>query len=96
MMGGFRDTQCGFKLFRRAAVRSIFPYQRINGWGFDVEILFIARLRKLRISEVPVRWFQSEGTRLQWFTPLMLIVELLRIRRNSLLGRYQVDSSSKK
>ncbi len=85
---GFHDTQCGFKMFRRAAARAIFPLQRIDRWGFDVELLFIARRLGYRISEVPVRWRQSEGTRLKWFTPLTMAWELLRIRFNGLAGRY--------
>lgn len=88
---GYGDTQCGFKMFRRHALCAIFPYQRIERWGFDVEILFIARKRGFRTSEVPVRWYQSEGTRLHWLTPLTMLADLLRIRWNDLLGRYRRD-----
>ena len=93
---GFRDTQCGFKLFTRAASRVIFPYQRIDRWGFDAELLCIARKRRLEIREVPVRWYQSGGTRLKWWTPLLMAFELVRIRWYSVLGRYRRDPSKEK
>src|SRR5436309_4724596 len=52
----FKDTQCGFKAFRREAARAVFPLQRIEGWGFDPEILFLAHQSGFRIAEIPVRW----------------------------------------
>ncbi len=63
----FADTQCGFKAFRRDAAQRIFPLQRIERWGFDPEILFLARRAGLRVEEVPVLWAHSEGTRLHPF-----------------------------
>ncbi len=82
------DTQCGFKMFRRAVARDIFSQQRLKGWGFDVELLYIARLKKYRIEEVPVSWAESSESRLRWFTPLTMLADLLRIRLNGILGRY--------
>ncbi len=52
----FKDTQCGFKAFRRRAARRVFPLQRIERWGFDPEILFLARRSGFKVVEVPVRW----------------------------------------
>lgn len=83
-----RDTQCGFKLFRRGAALEIFPYQTIHRWGFDVELLTIARQRGFRVAEVPVRWMQSETTNVRFGTPLQMALELLRIYRNSRRGVY--------
>ena len=60
----FRDTQCGFKLFRRQAAQEIFSRVRIDGFGFDVEALFIARKRGFKTVEVPVRWANVEGTKI--------------------------------
>ena len=57
----FRDTQCGFKLFRKDAARVIFPRQRLEGFGFDVEDLLIARIHGFKVVEVPVRWDNVEG-----------------------------------
>jgi len=86
----FADTQCGFKLFERAAAQAIFPRQRIERWGFDAEVLFIARHLGYKTIEVPVRWSHSEGTKVSMFSDsLNMFVDLLRIRRNQALGRYR-------
>jgi dolichyl-phosphate beta-glucosyltransferase len=87
-VSGFHDTQCGFKAFRRKAAAAIFPLQTIERWGFDVEILVIARRCGLRIAEVPVRWRQSGDSRVRLRTPLEMGLELLRIRSNALRGKY--------
>jgi dolichyl-phosphate beta-glucosyltransferase len=85
----FADTQCGFKAFRRDAAQRIFPLQKIERWGFDPEILFLARRVGLRVEEVPVLWAHSEGTRLHPFRDgLRMFVELLRIRWNAMAGDY--------
>jgi glycosyltransferase involved in cell wall biosynthesis len=85
----FADTQCGFKAFRRDAAQRIFPLQKIERWGFDPEILFLARRAGLRVEEVPVLWAHSEGTRLHPLRDgLRMFVELLRIRWNAMSGDY--------
>jgi glycosyltransferase involved in cell wall biosynthesis len=85
----FADTQCGFKAFRRDAAQRIFPLQKIERWGFDPEILFLARCAGLRVEEVPVVWAHSEGTRLHPFRDgLRMFVEVLRIRWNAMTGEY--------
>jgi glycosyltransferase involved in cell wall biosynthesis len=60
----FKDTQCGFKAFTRSAAQRIFPLQRIERWGFDPELLYLARRAGLKVQEVPVAWAHVEGTRL--------------------------------
>ena len=85
----FADTQCGFKAFRQDAVRRIFPLQRIERWGFDPEILFLARRGGLRVEEIPVVWAHSEGTRLHPFRDgLRMFMEVLRIRWHAIVGDY--------
>src|SRR5271166_570285 len=85
----FADTQCGFKAFRREAAQRIFPLQKIERWGFDPEILFLAQRAGLRVEEVPVLWAHSEGTRLHPFRDgLRMFVEVLRIRWNAVTGEY--------
>jgi dolichyl-phosphate beta-glucosyltransferase len=85
----FADTQCGFKAFRHDAAQRIFPLQRIERWGFDPEILFLARRAGFRVEEVPVLWAHSEGTRLHPFRDGMrMFLEVVRIRWNSLTGDY--------
>ena len=85
----FKDTQCGFKAFRREAARQIFPLQKIERWGFDPEILFLARRMRLRAVEVPVSWAHSEGTRLHPFRDgFRMFGDVMRIRWNAWTGVY--------
>lgn len=85
----FRDTQCGFKAFRRPVAQVIFRLQTIERWGFDPEILFIARKLKYIIREVPVTWGHDERTRISYLKDGMKMLEdMARIRANSLVGRY--------
>jgi glycosyltransferase involved in cell wall biosynthesis len=85
----FKDTQCGFKAFTRRAAQTILPLQRIERWGFDPEILFLARKFGFRVEEIPVRWGHSGGTRIN---PLMdgarMFQEMLRVRWYDLTGKY--------
>lgn len=80
-LSDIRDTQCGFKFFRREAAKTIFHYQRIDGYMFDVEVLRLARLLGYRIQEVGVRWRDDGDSR---YSPLSGTIknarELLRIR----------------
>jgi glycosyltransferase involved in cell wall biosynthesis len=89
----FKDTQCGFKAFTRRAAQTILPLQRIERWGFDPEILFLARKFGFRVEEVPVRWGHSGGTRIH---PLIdgarMLWEMLRIRWYDLTGKYDGGS----
>ena len=85
----FKDTQCGFKAFRRPAAQMIFRLQRIERWGFDPEILFIARKLKYVIREVPVTWGHDERSRMSYLKDGMkMLEEMAVIRTNSLAGRY--------
>ncbi len=85
----FHDTQCGFKLFRREPARIIFEQQRIERFGFDPEILFLAKRHGLRVAEVPVRWAHDAATKVQVLRDsVMMFRELVAIRWNWLLGHY--------
>ena len=91
----FVDTQCGFKAFRREAAQRIFPLQRIERWGFDPEILFLARRLSFRVQEIPVVWAHSEGTRLNPFRDgVRMFGEVLKIRWNSIVGAYSAPAVS--
>lgn len=85
----FKDTQCGFKAFRREAATTVFPLQRVEGWGFDPEILFLAAQFGFRMVEVPVRWGHDTRTRIN---PLLdgarMVSDMLLIRWNSISGKY--------
>ncbi len=85
----FRDTQCGFKLFRNDAARIIFPRQRLEGFGFDVEDLLIARIHGFKVVEVPVRWDNVEGTKVGALTGARAFWDLAAVRWNQLCGRYR-------
>jgi dolichyl-phosphate beta-glucosyltransferase len=92
----FKDTQCGFKAFQQKAAQKIFPLQRIERWGFDPEILFLARKFGFRVQEVPVAWAHSGGTRIHPLTDgSRMFWEMLRIRWYDLTGKYDVASPSK-
>jgi glycosyltransferase involved in cell wall biosynthesis len=85
----FQDTQCGFKAFRRDAAQTIFRLQTIERWGFDPEILFIARKLRCRIMEVPVTWGHDERSRMSYLKDgLKMLEEIAQIRWNWMRGRY--------
>ena len=85
----FSDTQCGFKAFRRGRARIIFEQQLTEGFGFDPEILFLARRHGLRVAEIPVRWAHDPATKVHVFSDsLRMFRDLLRIRWNALRGLY--------
>ncbi len=85
---GFKDTQCGFKMFKREIGHAIFEKQQIDRWGFDVEILFIAQKWNFTVKEVPVRWFQSDETKLTFMTPLTMLWDIIRVQWNNVTGKY--------
>ena len=83
------DTQCGFKLFKRASVQSAFRKQTTDGFGFDAELLFVMSRQGLKILEVPVRWSHAEGSKIRFLRDgTRMVADLLRIRWNDLMGRY--------
>jgi dolichyl-phosphate beta-glucosyltransferase len=76
----FRDTQCGFKLYRADAARKIFSLQKQEGFSFDVEDLLIAKKLGVRTVEVPVRWANVEGTKVRLSQGIMSFLDLVKIR----------------
>ena len=90
----FQDTQCGFKAFVREPCRIIFEQQRIERFGFDPEILFLARRHRLRTAEVPVRWAHDPGTKVHMLRDsLQMFGDLIHIRWQWLTRRYPVKRS---
>ena len=89
LIDNISDTQCGFKLFRHNVAQEIFARQTIYGWGFDMEILAIAKLFNLSIAEVGVSWINSTQSR---FRPIKdaykTFLELIKIKMNLWMGRY--------
>jgi dolichyl-phosphate beta-glucosyltransferase len=85
----FKDTQCGFKAFNRKAVETIFTRQHIERWGFDVELLFLARKFGLKIVEVPVAWAHDDRSKINPIVDgIKMFGEMVSIRWNSICGRY--------
>src|ERR1700735_4521818 len=76
----FRDTQCGFKLYRADAARQIFTRQKQEGFSFDVEDLLIAKKLGVRAVEVPGRWANVEGTKVRLSQGIMLFLDFVKIR----------------
>lgn len=89
-VGGFKDTQCGFKLFKTPAAKRIFSLQKLNGFSFDVEILFIAKKLGYKIKEAPVVWIDKAGSKVSPLKhSIKMFLDLFRIRLNSVFGRYR-------
>lgn len=85
----FKDTQCGFKAFKRSTAQRIFQFQKIERWGFDPELLYLARKFGLRVVEIPVAWAHQEGARIHPVRDGMrMFGELLTVRWNAIRGQY--------
>jgi hypothetical protein len=88
-VGGLQDTQCGFKAFRRAVAQQLFSRALIDGWAFDVEVLYLARKMGYPIHEVGIHWEFDADTRVRaGSATLSMLGEVLRVRWNDLRGRY--------
>lgn len=86
---GLNDTQCGFKCFEGDAAKTIFSRTKMAGWSFDVEALFIARLRGYRIVEVPIPWFFNPQSKLSLVKDAAhMAADMIRIRQNARRGYY--------
>ncbi|MGE5183800.1 MAG: dolichyl-phosphate beta-glucosyltransferase [Acidobacteriota bacterium] len=89
LVPGVRDTQCGFKAFTAEAARDLFPYARIDGWAFDLEILALGKRRGFSIVEVGVEWKDDRRSRVNPLKDLWKVVrEALTIRKNLRRGVY--------
>lgn len=92
----FQDTQCGFKAFVRERSLIVFEQQRIEGFGFDPEILFLAKRHGLRAVEIPVRWAHDPATKVHVVRDsLLMFLDLVYIRWNWLIGRYPMQRPPK-
>jgi len=85
-----RDTQCGFKLFNGNIARELFSLSRINGFGFDFEIIFLAQKKKYRIMECPVNWAYCDDTKVTWQSHFKTLSELFEIKMNQWSGKYKI------
>jgi len=84
-----QDTQCGFKMFSAAAAETIFPRVTVEGWAFDIEVLYLARLHKLRVREIPIEWHFRADSRLRMGRDsIAMLREVMRVRRRARRGDY--------
>jgi dolichyl-phosphate beta-glucosyltransferase len=87
---GVQDSQCGFKCFRGDIAQEVFPLQTIEGWTFDVEVMFIARRLGYRVVEVPIPWHYNPGSKIRMLRDSWkMVLDLVTIRRNGLAGKYK-------
>ncbi len=90
---GIMDTQCGFKAFRGEVAQRVFGLARIDGFGFDPEVLFLAQKFGYRINEIPVRWEHRDESRVNPLTaPIQMMRELFTVRLNDVRGYYEEKS----
>ena len=86
---GFHDTQCGFKCFRRAVAEDLFVNQTLAGWSFDIELLYIARMRGYQIAEIPIPWYFNPESKVKVIRDaIRMILDIFIIRRNAAKGMY--------
>lgn len=89
ILPGIKDTQCGFKLFEAEAAHNLFQRQRLKGFGFDFEILFIAQRQNLPIKEIPVKWVNALGSKVKPRDYLFTLIELAKVVWNDFRGKYK-------
>ena len=93
ILPGLHDTQCGFKCFPAETARVLFPLQTLTGWSFDIELLYIARRRKMRIKEIPIQWYFDADSKVNAIRDgLRMTADIFRIYANALRGRYDLNS----
>jgi dolichyl-phosphate beta-glucosyltransferase len=91
ILPGLNDTQCGFKCFRAGVAEKLFSQQTLDGWSFDIEILYLARRKHIGIKEIPVQWYFDADSKVNAVRDaLRMIADIFRIQINSLRGRYDL------
>lgn len=84
------DTQCGFKAFRAEAAEQIFSQTRIEGWGFDIEVLALARALDNKIGVIPADWVNDNRSHFRFFDYVRVLADTIRVRRNFLARQYKI------
>ena len=86
---GIQDTQCGFKCFKKEAAADLFDNQTMTGWSFDIELLYIARMRDYRILEIPIPWYFNPESKVNVIRDAFrMILDIFVIRSNAVAGKY--------
>lgn len=89
-VSGIWDTQCGFKAFRAAAAELIFSQARIEGWGFDIEALALARALDKKIGIIPADWINDNRSHFRFFDYVRVLADTIKVRRNFLARQYKI------
>ena len=90
---GLNDTQCGFKCFSASAAEDLFRHQTLSGWSFDIELLYIARLRGLTITEIPIPWIYYQESKVNPFRDaIKFLLDIKSIRQNANQGMYDPEN----
>ncbi len=85
---GIADTQAGFKMVTAEKAGVIFPRMTIDRWGYDIEMLAIARIHGIRIAEIPITWVNAEGSKVTMASYFQVLGEVWKVRRNLKAGLY--------
>lgn len=80
LLPGIKDTQTGFKLFKRQTIQPIFTKQKMIGFSFDIEVIYLARKNNFKIAEVPIRWTHESHSTLKLVDFLKVLIDVLKIR----------------
>jgi dolichyl-phosphate beta-glucosyltransferase len=89
LLPGIKDTQCGFKLYRKEVAKSIALVQKMNGFAFDVEQLYIAKRKGCVIKEVPVQWIDQKGSKVDPIKDsIRMLRDIIKIKMNAIKGIY--------
>jgi dolichyl-phosphate beta-glucosyltransferase len=89
VLPNLHDTQCGFKCFRREVAQDLFNAITLTGWSFDIELLYIARLRGYSVAEIPIPWYFNPESKLNVFQDALLMFrDILTIRLKAQRGNY--------
>lgn len=91
ILPGLNDTQCGFKCFRAEAAEYLFHQQTLMGWSFDIELLYLARRKKMQIREIPIQWHFDADSKVNAIKDaLQMLSDIFRIHINAIRGRYDL------
>jgi dolichyl-phosphate beta-glucosyltransferase len=89
ILPGLNDTQCGFKCFRAETAKTLFSLQSLKGWSFDIEILYLARRKYLRVIEIPIHWYYGSDSKVSAVRDaIRMIGDIFRIHYNARRGLY--------
>ena len=87
---GLWDTQCGFKAFRAEVAEQIFTQTKVSGWGFDIEVLALARALKFKVGVIPAHWVNDERSHVGWLDYFRVLGDAIKVRYNLIAGKYHL------